>query len=202
MPAHESYLDITSEKDAPLGQVLGALAVIGAPMLLLQFLLGNPQLSAEAVGDGGLIASLGVIYIGGWMAGIIGMFRQKVYGQTAAAKIVFFIQTFLLFLALMFSLLETIRVGYDSHPVLMITTDTGYPLSHLFMTVTGIFVYRARAWQGVTKLAPFIVGFALPINFAMMPFLGMQVAAILFSIMTATGIAILGYGVFKNTGRR
>lgn len=178
-------------------RIFGLLGMIGAPMLLLQFLLGNRGMNAEGGDSNAWIALLGVLYIGGWVCGAIGMFRGRVYGERRGSKIVFAIQIILLLLALMFSVLETFGVTYENGGVLFAVFDAGYPLSHLFMIVVGIFVLRARKWQGLLKFAALLVGIALPLTLGLMPLLGEKIGAVSFGSLTAIGLAVIGFTVFR-----
>jgi hypothetical protein len=178
-------------------RILGLPAIIGAPMLLLQFLLGTRGINSEGGEKNALIALLGVLYIGGWMCGAIGMFRLRTYGESRGSKIVFVQQMILLSLALMFSVFETFGATYENGGVLFAVFDAGYPLSHLFMIVVGIFVWRAGVWRGFSKFAPLLVGIALPLTLGLMPLLGEKVGVVSFGALTATGLGIIGWQLTK-----
>src|SRR5262245_14818439 len=109
----------------------GLFCLIGAPMLLIQFLLnggGETQLTPA----GRIIAFLGVLYMGGWLAGAIGMRKLRVTGNGTGSKIVFIIQAGGLFLATMFSVLETLGYNHENGGIIFFITDLAYPFSHLF----------------------------------------------------------------------
>ena len=178
-------------------RIFGLLAIIGAPMLLLNFLLGTRGMNAEGGERNALIALLGVIYIAGWICGAIGMFRARVYGESKGSKIVFSLQITLLSLALMFSILETLGVTYENGGILFAIFDAGYPLSHLFMIVVGIFTIRAGKWRGFSKYSPLLVGIALPLTLALMPLFGMNFGIFTFGGLTAIGLGTIGYRVFR-----
>lgn len=197
MAANQLELVADSKTGAINNRIFGLLGIIGAPMLLLQFLLGTRGMNAEGGERNALIALLGVLYIAGWICGAIGMFRGKFYGQGKASKVVFTLQMILLSLALMFSVFETFGVTYENGGLLFAVLDAGYPLSHLFMMVVGIFVLRARSWQGFSKFAPLIVGFALPLTLGLMPLLGEKIGIVLFSTLTAIGLATIASMVFR-----
>lgn len=196
MTVSETKLTIPHKKSARLNQISGILAMTGAPMLLIQFLTGGREMSADGAGASTTVALLGVLYIGGWMAGAIAMFRQKVYGGRLSAKIVFVLQMTLLTLALMFSVLESFGVSYENGGLLFAVADAGYPLSHLFMIVVGIFTIRAGKWKNFSKFAPLLVGIALPLTLGLMPVLGEQIGIILFGTLTALGLSVTGYRIY------
>lgn len=180
-------------------RIFGLLGIIGAPMLLLQFLLGNRGMNAEGGDANAWIALLGVLYIGGWICGAIGMFRWRVYGEGKGSKVVFVIQMILLLLALMFSVFETFGATYENGGILFAVFDAGYPLSHLFMIVVGIFTIRAGKWKRFSKFAPLLVGIALPLTFALMPLFGMNVGIFTFGGLTAIGLGIIGYTILRES---
>jgi hypothetical protein len=140
MAVNEINLPVVRKKILVDNRLLGLLGIICAPMLLLQFLFGTEIGSSNSAHSNRIIALLGVFYIGGWICGAIGIFQNKVYGATKASKIVFIIQMILLALALMFSIQEIFGVGYENGGIFFAVCDAGYPLSHLFMIIVGIFV--------------------------------------------------------------
>lgn len=172
---------------------LGILAMAGAPMLLaqmaaahyLQKLVANP-----------LIAFLGVLYIGGWIASAVGIRRLRVAGKRQSSKVIYIVQMVMLSLALLFSVQDTLGI---KEGIFFSLTDAAYPLSHLMMLVVGIFIWRAQVWHGLSRIAPLLVGFALPITFAIAPLVGWNGAGICFAALTMTGFLLMGHAVFKAT---
>lgn len=174
-------------------RLLGIGAIIGAPMLLLQFFFGVVWKNTGNENYSPTIAMLGILYIGGWICGAIEMFRQKVYGENLGAKIVFALQMIFLSLAFMFSVQETLGINYkNGGGTFFFLCDMGYPASHLFMFIVGIMIIRARNWKGFTKYAPFLVALALPLTIATGWFLGMIGGMLLFGGLTMTGLGIIG----------
>lgn len=197
MAVNEMNLPVVRERVLRFDRLLGLAAIICAPTLLLQFFFGGETGDSNSANSNPLIALLGVLYIGGWICGAIGLFQNKVYGATKSAKIVFIAQMVFLALALMFSIQETLGVSYENGGSLFFgICDAGYPLSHLFMIVVGIFVLRAKVWTNWTRFAPFLVGAALPLTLALMPFLGMGVGVFSFAGLTTLGLGAIGYSVF------
>ena len=197
MAANQLELVADSKTVALNNRIFGLLALVGAPMLLLQFLLGTGGMNAEGGERNAWIAMLGVLYVGGWMFGAIGAFRERAYGEGKGSKIVFVLQIVLLSLALMFSVFETFGATYENGGVLFAVFDAAYPLSHLFMIVVGIFVLRARSWRGFSKFAPFVAGFALPLTLGLMPVFGVKIGVVTFGALTATGLGTIGLTVFR-----
>lgn len=178
---------------------LGGLCLIGAPMLLVQFIF-NPGgvANPEPTFQGRIIAFLGVLYMGGWLAGAVGMRKLKVTGTGLGSYIVFIIQVIGLILATMFSVLDTFGLTYENGGLIFAVTDIAYPFSHLLMIVVGVLTWRAGVWPGLAKFAPLLVGVALPVTLSLMPLVGAEIGCFLFGSLTTVGLSIIGYTVIKS----
>lgn len=199
MLANEMELPLNPTRFLIKSRILGALAMFCAPMLLLFFMFGTIDSSAPKTFKDQIISLTGVFYIGGWIAGAVGMRRLRATGDGAGSKIVFIIQIALLSFALLFSVMEVFGYSYENGGLLFAIADAGYPLSHLFMIVVGIYVLRAKVWRGLPRIAPFIVGFALPSFLVLSLVVGTGVGGFGFGLLTATGLGIVGYTVFKQS---
>src|SRR4051794_2464674 len=98
MSVNQIEIPVTKISSLTINRLLGSLCLIGAPMLLMQFIL-NPGGETPLTLPGRIIAFLGVLYVGGWLAGAVGMRRLRVTGSGLGSKIVFIIQTLGLSLA-------------------------------------------------------------------------------------------------------
>lgn len=188
-----------SQKPALTGKILGVVAMIGAPMLLIEFLVGPNDSAAVKTSRDQLFSLIGVMYMTGWIAGAIGMRRLRATGSGLGATVVFVVQMIMLFLAWSFSVMEAFGYSSGNGGVLFAITDAGYPLSHLFMLVVGIMLLRAKVWSGIARLAPFLVGMALPVFFALSGFAGVRLPGIAFGITAALGLGIIGFKVLKQS---
>lgn len=199
MAINELTLDTKTKANVPVDKIFGVLAILCAPTLLMQFLIGGIEQNSSSPNNNLLVSALGVLYIGGWMLGAVGMFRQKLYGENLAAKIVFALQMIFLTLAFLFSVQETMSISYENGGgTFFFVCDMGYPASHLFMFVVGICVLLTRRWRGFTRFAPFAVGAALPVTMALGGFLGITLGMILFGGLTTLGLATIGWKIFRN----
>lgn len=178
-------------------RVLGLLAMLCAPMLLLFIKFGNVDSSAAKTFQDQIMSLTGVFYIGGWMLGAIGMRRLRATGIGTGAKILFVLQIVLLGCAFTFSAMEVAGYMRENGGLIFAIADAGYPLSHLLMIVVGIFVWRARVWKGFAKFAPFAVGFALPLTFLTAYLIGWDAAGYVFGLMTTAGLGAIGYTVYR-----
>jgi len=197
MSVNEINLPIRQENLAVGNRVLGLLGIIGAPMMLIFFMFGNMDGSAPKTPEERLMCMTGVFYMGGWICSAVGMRRLRATGDRLGGKIVFIIQITLLSFALLFSVMEVGGYDFRNGGLLFALADAGYPLSHLFMNVVGIFVVRAKVWQGLPKFAPFLVGITLPVTLALMAIGYVNVAGFFFGGMTTSGLAIIGYTVCR-----
>ncbi len=199
MASSEMSLVVNRRNNLSVDKIFGVLAILFAPTLLMQFLIGGIEQNSSSPNNASLVSALGILYIGGWMLGAVGMFRQKIYGETLAAKIVFSLQMIFLTLAFLFSIQETIGISYESGGgTFFFVCDMGYPASHLFMFVVGIFVLLAKRWHGLSRFAPFAVGAALPVTMALGGYLGITLGMILFGGLTTIGLAAIGWKIFKD----
>lgn len=198
MSVNEINLNVARKDAVNINRGLGIAAIIGAPMLLFQFVYSVQFPDPQAPPANFWVALLGVFYIGGWICGAVVMYRQKIYGDTLAGKVVFTIQMIFLTLAFLFSVQDTYGINYDNGGGIFFgICDAGYPLSHLFMIFVGIFTIRAKKWQGLARFAPLLVGFSLLLTFALGAICGMSVGIILFGALTTIGLGTIGWKIFK-----
>lgn len=192
---------MTSTATAPAGgfsvKLLGGIALIGAPMLLLSFLLGATDSDKPKTITDQLISITGVLYMIGWIAGAIGMRELRLIGQGIGSKVVFVVQVALLGMGLIFSVMETMGYSTVNGGLVFKITDVGYPLGHLWMIVVGITVLLAKTWSGPSKFAPLLVGVALPVSVLLGIRTGSGVGLILFGIMTMVGFGIIGFTLIR-----
>lgn len=190
MSVNEINLALNEGRSEFGNKILGIIGCIGAPMLLINMILFGGETNP-------FVGVIGSLYIIGWIAGAIGMRRERVTGRGTASTVIFLLQVMLLVLALMSNIMEICGVTLESNNALYGICDAAYPLSHLFMLVVGIFVWRAKIWRGLFRIAPFIVGFALPLFFAAVSFVGIRIGGIGFSALTAIGLMLISYAVFR-----
>lgn len=175
-------------------RILGVIAMIGAPALLIEELLRQGQENALITG----IASM--VFMAGWICSNAGMRHMHAAGTDKWGRAVLQIQLVGLVLAFMFGFFEaTGLLGRES--IIFNITDAAWPLSMLWMLVVGITVIRAKrlsGWQRfVPLLSPFwllvaIVG-SMAFGDTAGGFLGFGYAAILWML--------LGYIVFDGRER-
>ena len=137
-------------------KVLGAVALICAPFLCIDFL--DNQVHSSVSWTTGLY---GFIYMLGWMASITGLYRLNATGSYPAAKAILIFQFLFLLLAQAFNV--DVIIHGSIYNELQSGLDPFWPLSNGFMIITGIAVIRANLLQGWHKWIPLITGFWLPL---------------------------------------
>ncbi len=193
----------TDAQTVSVNRLLGAAAMIGAPMLLLETILRMVNVLPQNT-DNFWIGFVELFYIGGWIALAVGMRRLRVTGDNLGSRIVFALQMLGLILALLFTVQVMCGAGYDKPPVSLVfkICDAGFPFSHLFMLVVGVFVWRAGVWRGWLRVAPFLVGIVLLLFMAGLGALvELPQGALVFAATAAIGLFSLALAVYKSGAR-
>lgn len=175
-------------------QVLGTMAMICAPALLIEGLLLRGQENAAITG----IASM--VFMAGWICSNTGMRRLRATGTSKWGRTVLLIQLVGIVLAFIFGFFEaTGLLGRES--IIFNVTDAAWPLSMLWMIVVGITVIVAKRLSGWQRFVPLLCPLWLPVAILgtvafgdMGGFVGVGYAAVLW--------ALLGYIVVRSDSRQ
>jgi hypothetical protein len=195
MATNDLALQLDKENSVINNRLLGVLAMIGAPMFLAEMVIGIYTPSAQSPARIGAFFEL--LYIFGWICGIIGMRQMRATGTGKWATILFYLQITGLALAGLLNIQDLLQITPEQSGIFYSITDSGYPLSHLLMTVVGIFLISAKVWRGLPVVAVFLVGLALPAFFAVSGIIGFEKTFLVFPILTALGFSIIGYTIFR-----
>jgi hypothetical protein len=136
-------------------RILGTIAMICAPALLIEALIDPIDPNPLTIG----IASF--VFMLGWLCTNIAMQQMQAIGTGLAAKIVLRVQMVGVTLAMIFGVIEAGQLLPDDN-IIFIITDLCWPLSMLFMLVVGIMAIRANRWAGWQRFMPLICGLWLP----------------------------------------
>ena len=135
-------------------RILGTIAMVCAPALLIEELLRQGQENALITG----VASM--VFMAGWICSNTGMRRMRAAGAGKWGRAVLQIQLVGLVLAFMFGFFKaTGLLGRES--IVFNITDAAWPLSMLWMLVVGITVIRARRLSGWRRFVPVLCPFWL-----------------------------------------
>jgi hypothetical protein len=175
-------------------RVLGTIAIICAPALLIEGLLLRGEENAPITG----IASM--VFMAGWICSNIGMWRLRATGTGNWGRAVLLIQLVGLVLAFLFGLFEATGL-LGSESLVFNVTDAAWPLSMLWMLVVGVAVIVSKRISGWPRFVPLLCPLWLPIAIvgamafgATGGFVGVAYATVLW--------ALLGYIVARSDSRQ
>jgi hypothetical protein len=175
-------------------RILGTIAMICAPALLIEELLRQGQENAVITG----IASM--VFMAGWISSNTGMRRMQAAGTGKWGRAVLQIQLVGLVLAFMFGLFEaTGLLGRES--IIFNITDAAWPLSMIWMLVVGIAVIRANRLSGWQRFVPLLCPFWLLIAIVGSIALGDTAGGLLGVGYAAILWGLLGYTVLDSRER-
>ncbi len=175
-------------------RILGTIAMICAPALLIEELLRHGQENALITG----IASM--VFMAGWICSNMGMRRMQAAGTGKWGRAVLHIQLVGLVLAFMFGFFEaTGLLGRES--IIFNITDAAWPLSMLWMLVVGITVIRTNRLSGWQRFVPLLCPFWLLIAIVGSIAFGDAAGGFLGFGYTAILWGLLGYTIFDGRER-
>ncbi len=175
-------------------RILGTIAMICAPALLIEGLLVQGGENAAITG----IASM--IFMAGWICSNTGMRRMRAAGTCKWGRAVLLVQLVGLVLAFLFGLFEaTELLGRES--LIFNVTDAAWPLSMLWMIVVGITVIRAKRLSGWQRFVPLLCPFWLLIAILGSMALGDTAGGLVGFGYAAILWVLLGYIVFDSRER-
>ena len=175
-------------------RMLGTVAMICAPALLVDGLLRQGQENAVITG----VASM--VFMAGWICSNTGMRRMQAAGTGKWGRTVLLVQLVGLVLAFAFGFFEaTGLLGRES--IVFNVTDAAWPLSMLWMIVVGIAVIRARRLPGWQRFVPLLCPFWLAIAILGSMAFGDTVGGFLGFAYAAVLWVLLGYVVFDSRER-
>jgi len=135
-------------------RILGTIAMICAPALLIEVLLMRGQENALISGI------VGMVFMAGWICSNTGMRRMQAAGTSKWGRAVLLIQLAGLIMAFMSDFFEA--TGLLANSIIFNITDRAWPLSLLWMLVVGITVLVAKRLRGWQRFVPLLCGLALP----------------------------------------
>jgi hypothetical protein len=171
--------------------LLGTIAIICAPALLIEELLLRGQENAPITG----IASM--LFMAGWICSNIGMWRMRATGTGKWGRAVLLVQLVGLVLAFMFGLFEATGL-LDRESIVFNVTDAAWPLSMLWMIVVGVTVIVANRLSGWQRFVPLLCPLWLPIAITLSIALGDTGGGIVGFGYAAVLWALLGYVVVRS----
>jgi hypothetical protein len=175
-------------------RVLGTIAIICAPALLIEGLLLRGQENNVVSGIAGMV------FMAGWICSNIGMQRMRATGNGTWGRAVLIIQLVGLVLAFLFGFVEATGLLDENNGVFNVL-DAAWPLSMLWMLVVGITVIVARRLSGWQRYVPLLCPFWLPIALFLAAAFG-EWAGLIGLAYAAVLWGLLGYIVLLNGDSR
>jgi hypothetical protein len=176
-------------------RTLGLIGMLCAPALLLAGLLTLDTENPVIIGSGSML------FMGGALASLIGLWRVAATGTHWWGRGVLGLQIILVALAFLFGFFEATALVSDTNP-LFIITNTVWPLSMITMNLVGITTAVAGRLRGWRRFALLPCGLAFPVvtGFAIVAGAGMESAAIgmAFFGWLAVAWALVGFIVYDS----
>jgi hypothetical protein len=169
--------------------------MVCAPGLLMDAIV---RYVAGDTGDGVITSSsiVGLLYLSGWAASMIGFRRLRLTGNGMVARIVFWLQMVGLVLAAGQQLMELSKAPTLLHSRFFGICDMAWPLSHLLMLVVGGMVLATGRVHSHARFAALGCGLSLPATAALAP-LNHYVFVFGFGVATMICFGALGLTVYR-----
>jgi hypothetical protein len=184
-------LPLAARGPRPSGvRLLGALALLGSPMMLVQYVWWQVAGAAAPSPESGIAQVEFLLYIWGFAAAAAGLRRLRVTGRGRGAAIVTAVQAVGLFLASLQPWLD-LTVGRARGGAFYMATDIAWPASHVYMLVVGVAALRAGVWRGWRRWTPLACGLAFPLMAAGAGLFGREAMGAVFGPATALAFGAL-----------
>ena len=170
-------------------KLLGALAIICAPFLCIDFFVNGAQ-PVQSWTTG----LFGFIYMIGWMCSIIALQSLMATGTGYFGKVILVIQLFLLSMAQVWNIAVILRVSQDSFWFRFF--DPCWPFSNICMLIVGIAVIVAKVLHGWRGFVPLAVGLWLPLSGIVAFLFNSSVLPYTSGIYSAVAWTLLGIVVY------
>lgn len=163
-------------------QALGIIGMLCAPAMFVAIAFFPPFSTAEN--------ALGLVYLVGFLASVVGLRLSRATGHGKAAIVVLAVHLVGLALAWSQNTLDLLGRGKDT--VLYTVADISWPVSHVFMLVVGGLVLKARVWTGACRFTPLACGLVLPLAMAVGGVAGYPVLRFTYGVLSALAFLALG----------
>ncbi len=140
-------------------RTLGLIGIVCSPSLALQLKMYG------AFGDykpTSMVGLLCFIYMTGWLCSVIGLYKLKAAGKKKFGKIILIIQIVFLIPGDISNIYCIIQPATSSE--LFQILDLFWPVSNMFMLITGLAVFFAKQLSTWKRTAPLIVGLWFPLT--------------------------------------
>ena len=176
-------------------KMLGAIAMVAAPLLSFQKLGGGHAANANNISLGGVFD---LIYMLGWMCSIVGLMRLQATATSKKSSVLLYIQLALLCVANTWN----VWVIFDplNNSALFRVLDMFWPLSNVNMLVLGIAIAVTGRLKGWRRYVVLIVGLWLPVALGGSLLLGRENGAAFYTgcVYSTVAWALLGWMIYTS----
>jgi hypothetical protein len=175
-------------------RTLGLLGIIGSPFMALLLQADGVFENYKASALGGVFS---FIYMTGWFCSIIGLYRLQATGHKRIGKVILYIQMLFLTLGEIWNVYSIVQPGAQTK--LYWILDMFWPLSNIFMFVTGLAVVFAKRFTGWKRFVTLFAGLWFPITVMLVPAIfgtTSMTAVLTTSIYSIVGWSLLGFAVY------
>jgi hypothetical protein len=192
---------LTSQQQSPpatatrdhTNRVLGIVGLLTSPAFLVAWLVGgfdNPEPPGSVV-----LAQL--LFLVGWICIIVALIRMAAAGA-GPSRYLLWIQLGGVSLAATQELQDLVLAKTGRIDILYGVADAAWPLSVLFMIVTGTALARAGVIRGWRRYSAVACGLALPVSIAAAALLGRAAMGAAFALLTTVAWGVLAWAVVRN----
>lgn len=175
---------------------LGMIGMIGAPGLWIESSFYD-SLHHQNTSIGGVFD---LLYMLGWICSIIGLLRLKAAGKKRVGAFILYTQIVLLAVANIWNVWEIIDPT-SNHPLYRLL-DMFWPISNMFMLVTGTAVVFGKTLHGYQRFVPLAVGLWIVVTGAAFTFIhNDHVGFYIMNIYSTLAWFLLGFIVYQSRSR-
>ncbi|GAA4413665.1 hypothetical protein GCM10023187_42240 [Nibrella viscosa] len=142
--------------------MLGTLGIVGAPFLLIDIYLHNPDGNPENYVHSSSGGFFGLVYISAWLCSAYGLYRLRATGTSRFGKAILLVLMSTLVLANGWNIYEIIQP--HARTPLYNFLDMFWPGSNLMMFFVGMATLAAGRLSGWRRYVPLLVGLWLPFS--------------------------------------
>ena len=174
-------------------KLLGTVAMLAAPFLFLQMVIGNKDYEYNSPLGG----FFDLIYMIGWMSSIAGLQRLHATGSKKSGNILLQMQFAFLFLANLWNIWAIFDPANKS--TLFFVLDFFWPLSNLCLLAIGIVTALTGKLKGWRRYVALIAGMWLPVAFSSLMIFGRNTTSLFVGGVYSTVVwFILGWMVYTS----
>jgi hypothetical protein len=185
----------TTSSRRSVQRLLGALGMLASPAFFVQW-LAFPGIGAGVPAEGPVHSFIDLTYLVGFAACAIGIRRARATGHGRGAAVVFAIQMLGLVLAASQDVQDLAGVRPFGEAAYR-ATDAAWPLSHMYMLVVAVAVWRAKVWTGWRRWTPLACGLVVPAMLVAAQLGGRTAMGAVFCPGTFAAFLALGFAVWS-----